>query len=175
MKLIIFLGVFIAVSGFIGLQNSEITVSKPADDWDLPEGTYYILSKAGANKYLDVSWSCKDEPNCKVQLWSLGSTTTNDKWVIKRAGLPLVSPYTLKSVCNNKYLTGIGDDNGDGLDVQARLGLTDSWRGRQEWRFKFVNSAYGAEGVFKIYNDVKKKYLDVVNGCVNENGCKMQV
>jgi hypothetical protein len=174
---------FIVLGGFLGLHNANGIVkdapvnhgNKTADDYDLAEGTYYIRNRAGTNKYLDVSWSCKDEPRCKVQLWSLGSTTTNDKWVIKRAGLPLVSPYTLQSVCNNKYLTGIGADNGDDLQVEARIGIGTMWRSRQEWRFKYVTTAADGSKIFKIYNEETGKYLDAVNDCVSENGCKVQV
>ena len=79
----IIMGIFIVASGFITLQNSSKIneAAKYTEDYDLDEGTYYIKSMAGSHKYLDVSWSCKDESICKVQLWSLGNTTTNDKWV----------------------------------------------------------------------------------------------
>lgn len=179
MKLTIFIGGLIILSSFIGFQNVN-TAIYPAtttfQDEDIAEGTYYIKCRAGSpnNKYLDVSWSCKDEPNCKVQLWSLGNSTSNNKWVVKKEGLPLIGGYTIKSVVNDKYLTGIGDDNGDPPDVEARMNIMQAWRTNQEWKIKKSKTAGGAM-IFNIYNKATGKYLDAVNSCVSENGCKVQV
>lgn len=141
---------------------------------DLEEGTYYIRCRAGAQKYLDVSWSCRNESTCKVQLWSLGSTTSNNKWVIKKEGIPVFGEYSIKSVVNGKYLTSYGNDNGDPIEVQERekyLIQTDP-RGISTWKFEVISIDVG---LYKIKNKACNKYLDAANGCVNDNGCKVQI
>lgn len=141
---------------------------------DLEEGTYYIRCRAGSQKYLDVSWSCRNESSCKVQLWSLGNTTSNNKWVIKKEGISLLGEYSIKSVVNGKYLTSYGDDNGDPINVQDRekyLIQTDP-RGISTWKFEVISIS---AGLYKIKNKACNKYLDAANGCVNDNGCKVQI
>lgn len=141
---------------------------------DLEEGTYYIRCRAGAQKYLDVSWSCRNESSCKVQLWSLGNTTSNNKWVIKKEGIPLLAEYSIKSVVNGKYLTSYGNDNGDPVNVQERekILLQTDPHNISTWKFELISSS---AALYKIKNKGCNKYLDAANGCVNDNGCKVQI
>ncbi len=137
------------------------------------EGTYYIKCRAGT-KYLDVSWSCRNNTSCKVQLWSLGNNTSNNKWVIKKEGLPFSGEYSIRAVVNGKYLTSYGDDNGDPVDVSERefiFPITDP-HSIATWYFEEIGYNIG---LYKIKNKGCNKYLDAANNCVNENGCKVQI
>ena len=151
-------------------------------DMDISEGTYYIKTAAVdptrtdyPARYIDLSWSCKDEPTCKTQMWTLGNTTSNNKWIIKNAGLPLVGGYTIASKANSKFLA-CGSDNGEVPWVEKREErLTHFWRQYQEWKIKKIKTDRYGTPVYKIYNIATGKYLDIKDDCLGEKGCKLQV
>lgn len=149
-----------------------------ADD-ELKEGVYYIKS-AASTKYLDVSGSCLDEALCKVQLWDLGQSTSNNKWVVTKID-GILGGYTLKCVANNKFLDADlafpgGDllksnvfENGCGINVASRISSALP-RTNQEWKI-----VPRGNGTYTIKCIMSGLYIDAVNSCVNSNGCKIQL
>jgi hypothetical protein len=156
---------------------------------ELAEGTYFIINSASStNKYLDVSGSCLNDDICKVQLWDLGDSPSNNKWVIKKID-GVLGGYTLKCVANNKFLdadmnphdppTGIIDVsfnvtpnvffNGCKVNTAARISNLLP-RTNQEWKI-----VYRGNGKYTVKCIMSGLYLDAVNDCVNQNGCKVQL
>lgn len=159
-----------------------------ADD-DLQEGTYYIVNGASStNKYLDVSGSCLDESICKVQLYDMGQSPSNNQWVVKKID-GILGGYTLKCVANNKYLDADlnpHDPQENILDVTFNLTPNVFFNGckintaprtssllprtNQEWKI-----VYRGNGKYSIKCIMSGLYLDAVNNCVDQNGCKVQL
>lgn len=130
----------------------------------VPEGKYYIRLLKG-RKYLDVSGSCADENGCKVQLWSLGQSKSNNIFDIKKQAVG----YTIKS--GGKFLEI------DANTLMANNGRVQMWEANalgghlpnQVWLFFKV-----ADNKYVIRNVASLKVLDANDDCTGENGCRVK-
>ncbi len=167
--------------------NPSGSVIPPFTDEDLTEGTYYIKCVRGG-KYLDVEYDCRNNNGCKVQLYSLGQTPTNNQFRVKKVA-GVIGGYTLQCVAGNKYIDGNMDPvspptsildldfdltpkvfvNGTRLQVWER-GCGVCVRTNQEWGIQRLSN-----GHYVIKNIMSGKVIDAVNADVNANGGKVQL
>ena len=147
----------------------------------ISNGTYYIKClKSG--KYLDISASCMNSNGCKSQLWSLGNSTSNNKFVITKQ-FPVGYTIRCYGCSGTKFLEVNGQPDkvfDNGTEVQTyTYGFTDNpatfWNDanantpNQIWLFYKI-----ADGKYIIRNLASLKVIDANDDCVTENGCKVK-
>jgi hypothetical protein len=131
----------------------------------LEEGVYYIRCYQG-KKYLDISGSCSDENGCKVQLWELGKSSSNNKFEIKR----YAGGYTIKGL-------------GRFVEVDANGLLSNNTR-VQIWDANIIGGQHAPNQVWLFFKVKDNKYiirnagslkvLDAGDDCTGTNGCRVR-
>jgi murein DD-endopeptidase MepM/ murein hydrolase activator NlpD len=126
----------------------------------IQDGNYYLRLVKGS-KYLDVSGSCVGQNGCKVQLWDVGSSTSNNIFTVQKQ---LAGGYKLFNT--NKALEVRAEELGqNGGKVQ----VWDSNVGpHQTWLFYHVDGSK-----FIVRNAASLKVLDADGTCTGTNGCSV--
>ena len=140
-------------------------VSNPVAD-----GTYELRLLRG-RKFLDISASCRGQNGCKVQLWDIGQSRSNNRLKIKKE----IGGYSLRN--------GSGDNldflEVDGNELFKQYGDIQMWEANlplgghnanQLWHFYAVPNR---PGLFVIRNVASGRVLTGKSACVNQNGCKV--
>lgn len=141
-------------------------LTNPVEDGD------YTLRLLQGRKYLDVSGSCVGQNGCKVQLWDIGKSVSNNRFFIRKE----IGGYSIRN--------GSGD-NPDFLEVDANEllknhGRVQMWEanlplgghnGNQLWHFYPIPNKAGH---YLIRNVVSGKVLGAKKDCVNQNGCNVR-
>jgi hypothetical protein len=140
----------------------------------VPDGTYYIRLLQG-RKFLDISGGCRGQNGCKVQLWDIGQSASNNKFKVKK----VVGGYTIQngSGDNIDFLEVDADDLLDAPDAAGRIQMWEAnlpfggHNANQLWHFYQVPNR---AGLFVVRNAATGKVMDAVNNCVGQNGCTVR-
>ncbi|MGH7307636.1 MAG: RICIN domain-containing protein [Candidatus Rokuibacteriota bacterium] len=135
------------------------------------DGVYYLRLLEG-RKYLDISGGCRGQNGCKVQLWSIGESTANNRFRIKK----VTGGYTIQNGSGDN-IDFLEVDGNDLLDDPGRIQMWEAnlpfggHNANQLWHFYQVPNR---AGLFVIRNVATSKVMDAVNNCVNQNGCEIR-
>ena len=138
---------------------------------DLPEGTYTLRLATGA-KYLNAPSETDDQNGTLLQMHDIGNSPKNMQWIVKKVPNAIIESYTIQCADKLKYIDAdfLNTDN-NGCKIQLWDRGLNGFRTNQEWKVIRLNS-----GTYQIIN-VKSdsKALDVLDNCVAQNGCKLQL
>lgn len=153
-----------------GLSLSGGLYSQNYDLEELEEGTYYIQVDS-SSRYLDVRGSCEMENGCQVQLYGLGRSDKNNKFIFEKVGYRkyLIHSYASGKVVEAKWETI--DQYGGDVQLWDHVPIVGDIKGNQVWN---VVQLSRERGIYKIFID-SLKCMAVSSAGMHKNKTKVKI